>query len=206
MVLAPSNEERESATPALLLWSTAAQFLNAAKKLGTDHTPPRYLACHGIELALKAHLRGRGYSLDELRCSIGHSILGAIAEAKASGMKSPPIRVRRVLEFAHEIHVTHEFRYPHLHHPRFIATNYLIFAGAWALGAAAKSVSMAEVRRDQRTRVKTRTRMMQEAKNLMEWSRPRAPPSGNKALIALLDVLARQEAIWGLGGNEGSGN
>jgi hypothetical protein len=101
----------------MLMWTTAAQFLNAAKKLGADHIPACYLACHGIELALKAHLRGRGYSLNDLQ-KIGHSITAAVAAARASGMKSAPLRVSRVLEFAHEIHITHEYPYPHLPRPR----------------------------------------------------------------------------------------
>jgi len=149
----------------------ASQFLYAAKKLGSDHVPARYLACHGIELALKAHLPSRGYTLDQL-INIRHSIDRALASAKSTRMKQPPIRVLRILEFAEEIHFKHEYRYPHLHHPKFIESVYLIYAGAWALREATDGVLTAIPKRT-RGREALRTQMKRLATELMEWARPK---------------------------------
>ena len=177
----------------MLFWQTALQFLNASKKLGTDHLPARYLACHRIEMALKSHLRGGGYTLGQLK-GIGHSICRALAQATLTGMKKPPERVRRVLAFAEEIHSNHEYRYPHLHRPKFIGSHYLIFAGAWALGAAAPAVVRGELPRHPKERAIMKKKMLLDASDLMKWAAPKSPPSGDEILSRMMKLLAEQNA------------
>ena len=136
-----TKKEREGHTPAMLLWQTGSQFLHAARKLGTDHSPACYVACHGIELSLKSHLRARGFTLDALR-DIGHSILRAQEAATLNGMEAAPDVVNQIFKIAEDVHAAHEFRYPHLFHPTLIQCTLLIRAGGWALIAAAPAVAL----------------------------------------------------------------
>jgi len=187
-----TNQERESATPAMLLWQTASQFLHASKKLGTDYVPARYLACHGIELALKSHLRARGYRLGQL-IDIGHSIDRALRAANSTGMKQPPMRVLYTLEFAEEIHFKHEYRYPHLHRPKFIESVYLIYAGAWALREAADAVVEITLAKRSPGRGVLRTRMKGVARELAQWAGPKIIGRKRDPMLAVMSgLLAKQ--------------
>jgi len=113
----------------------------------------------------------------------GHSIRRALAQANVAGMREPPLRVRRILAFAEEIHLNHEFRYPHLHRPRFIESRYLIFAGAWVLRAAAPAVVRDTVAARALGRRELEATMRRGATQLIEWARPKAPPSGDKLML-----------------------
>jgi hypothetical protein len=81
-------------TNSLGLWTEAHQFYTASNILINSKnsdvvTPSYYLACHSIELALKAFLRGNGMSLEELKCrKIGHDLEKALAQAISSGLES----------------------------------------------------------------------------------------------------------------------
>jgi hypothetical protein len=109
-----TNEERESSTSAFMLWNCGAHFLGASQKLGTDHLPALYLACHGTELALKSHLRANGYTLSQLKHrNIRHSISELLSHGLKSGMRKPPALIRTVLDFANGVHQSHDYRYPH---------------------------------------------------------------------------------------------
>jgi hypothetical protein len=190
--LSPYDHMREASTPAFLLWTTSLHFLKASRTLSGDSLASRYLACHGIELALKSQLRSKGYSLEQLRFAIGHSIVEAMAKANATGMRAFPDKVRRILEFAHEIHVTHEYRYPHLHE-KFIAANYLIFAGAWTLRAAITAVSKDEFSDRPKGLKDIRVAMKRRADELIRWATPKTPPSGGKAIKEVLARLVTKE-------------
>ena len=76
-------DHRES-TSAFDLWRHGDRFLSAARKLGTDHLPALYLACHATELALKSHLRANGYAMSDLASrEIGHRIGVALSDLRA---------------------------------------------------------------------------------------------------------------------------
>jgi hypothetical protein len=72
-----------------------------------------------MELAVKSHLRARGYSLKHLM-GIGHSLCRALSQAASTGMAPPPDRVQRIFAFAETVHFRNEYRYPHLHKPLVI--------------------------------------------------------------------------------------
>lgn len=74
-------------TTALGLWTLAEEYFEAGKVVqvaakGRISRPAYYLYTHGIELALKAYLRGCGFTLDQLKC-MGHDIGQILAEATA---------------------------------------------------------------------------------------------------------------------------
>ena len=97
---AAKADHRES-TSAFDLRSHGDRFLSGARKLGTDHLPALYLACHATELALKSHLRANGYAMSDLASrEIGHRIGVALSLALETGMSKPPARVKAVLDFA----------------------------------------------------------------------------------------------------------
>lgn len=122
-----------------MLWSYSLQFVSAAQKLGTDHLPPLYLACHATELALKSHLRAKGYSLERLRSlEIGHKIAVAASQALETGMRKPPARIGDALAFADAVHRNHDYRYPHAG-VETVSLWYFVLAAGWALREAAPS-------------------------------------------------------------------
>jgi len=47
--------------------------------------PAYYLYCHAVELGLKAFLRGKGWTLKQLR-GLGHNLASALSEADKAGL------------------------------------------------------------------------------------------------------------------------
>jgi len=170
-----TKEEREASTSAFMLWSYGEQFLNASKKLGTPHLPALYLACHGIERAIKSHLRAKEYSLDAL-IGIRHSIAKALSHARDTGMRKPPVRIAAVLQFVEEIHRDDEYRYPHSL-VRAIEVRYFLLAGAWALRAAAPAVSRSPAS-------VSLSVMRYRSTELMQWAESQAPSRQQRQAIA----------------------
>jgi len=140
-----SKQDRETHTPALLLWNEALSFIRAAYQLAElkYRTPQLHLATHGTELALKAHLRAKKYTLKRLT-QIGHSLTDALAECNGTGMEAPPAYVLRMLKFLSEAHEDHEFRYAHLKRPPHMDRQDWIVPATWALRSAIPAVAKDE--------------------------------------------------------------
>jgi HEPN domain-containing protein len=82
------NVLRERHTSAVLMYGQAMEFLESAKRLASNDTPALFLACHGLELALKSYLRAKGAPLTKLR-AIRHSIIAALNDCVAQGLVTP---------------------------------------------------------------------------------------------------------------------
>jgi len=73
------------------LWRYGKQFIDASRVLLdstgklTVSVPAYYLLCHGIELTLKAYLRGAGRQLRDLK-GLGHDLVKCYNEAKEEGV------------------------------------------------------------------------------------------------------------------------
>ncbi|HKO21095.1 MAG TPA: MerR family transcriptional regulator [Candidatus Eisenbacteria bacterium] len=86
------NDREPSARPHLRLLQYSRRFLEAAEELarrggdGYRFPVPQYLACHSIELALKAHLSHKGASGRTLRNRVGHDLEAAL-ELSDQGVK-----------------------------------------------------------------------------------------------------------------------
>jgi hypothetical protein len=61
-----TESDHESHTAPMSMGQQAKHFLQAARKIG-DGLPATFLGCHGMELALKSHLRARGMKIEELK-------------------------------------------------------------------------------------------------------------------------------------------
>jgi len=183
-------DHRES-TSAFDLWRHGDRFLSAARKLGTDHLPALYLACHATELALKSHLRANGYAMSDLASrEIGHRIGVALSIALETGRSKPPARVKAVLDFANAVHREHHYRNPHAG-VRALPIWYFVLAAGWALREAAPAVA----RKTPGIGVAVlRTR----ARDAITWAKSRSPTaqerlSQKKMQVALAAFNARQE-------------
>lgn len=84
------------------LWSYAPQYLRAARAVpASSFNPARfYLACHALELALKAFLSTKGRSLKSMARHPGHDLAAALAEAErlrlADLVRLPPRQRREI--------------------------------------------------------------------------------------------------------------
>jgi len=79
-------------TNSMGLWTYAHQFIQAARAVANKRScwgmpvPAYYLVCHGIELALKAYLRGAGWSVNDLKRRIGHDLSRCLDEEEKQGL------------------------------------------------------------------------------------------------------------------------
>jgi hypothetical protein len=74
------------------LWNYSQEFLEASLAIsemrkGKLSISAYYLCGHSIELALKAFLRGNGFSIEQLQRKIGHDLGKALAEAIENGIE-----------------------------------------------------------------------------------------------------------------------
>lgn len=93
---APMADEAEERTTALGLLNTAGSYLDAAehlaqaidtKRLKLDYRAPvDLLLGHSVELLLKAYLRSKGWSLDDLKDKAGHDIAKLLRAARSAGL------------------------------------------------------------------------------------------------------------------------
>jgi hypothetical protein len=132
--------DREAHTDSMLVWQEACQFLGAACEIPNYRTPRLHLAAHGIELALKSHLRANGYTLEQLR-QVGHSLAKCLDHCKALGMAAPSDDDLHRLFFLSEAHVDHEWRYAHTDRPPHMEWADWIIVAEWALRAAIPAVA-----------------------------------------------------------------
>lgn len=81
----------EDRTTGMGLWTDARDMIAAARvvssepRLANSH-PAYYLVGHGLEEALKAFLRARGHTLNDLKC-IGHNLEHALGAAITNGIE-----------------------------------------------------------------------------------------------------------------------
>src|SRR5262245_29644966 len=112
-----TDQQREHHTPPMLMWNQSLSFLKSAayvdagpqRERGLFDSPAQFLACHGLELALKSYLRAKGYGLRKLRRKVSHSLIEALDRCISKGLDKPPQDVAHILEFADEAHTLHEF-------------------------------------------------------------------------------------------------
>jgi hypothetical protein len=91
--MTPTSVTDDERTTAVGLFNTAqsywrsAEHLNAAKiKVSHPQAPLVFLFCHAIELYLKAFLRNKAHTLNELR-KWGHNVANLAEAAKLDGLK-----------------------------------------------------------------------------------------------------------------------
>ena len=81
--------------PSKLFWSAAEDFLTAAQKTKSDdpwglghesRSVTFYLAGHALELVLKAFLRAKGFSIDDLKNKFGHDLEKLLNQAEAQDL------------------------------------------------------------------------------------------------------------------------
>jgi hypothetical protein len=98
------------------LWSYASQYQQAARAVSASpfNVARFYLACHALELALKAFLSTKGLSLERMARRPGHDLATALAEAErlrlADVVRLPPLQrkeVRRARYYGEKV-----FEYP----------------------------------------------------------------------------------------------
>jgi hypothetical protein len=146
-----SAAAREASTPPLLLWNEALRFAAGAGVLSAAGRAPHeplyyrcqalYLACHGIELALKSHLRAKEFSLRRL-INIGHSLTKALERSIGTGMEPPPAEILHRIRFLSAAHEEHVFRYAHLHRPPHMDRADWIVVTTWSLRTAIPAVAL----------------------------------------------------------------
>lgn len=98
------------------LWAYASQYLRAARAVPpAPFNPARfYLACHALELTLKAFLSLKGRSLESMTWKPGHDLAAALSEAErlhlADIVRLPP---RQRKEIRHSRYYAEKvFEYP----------------------------------------------------------------------------------------------
>jgi hypothetical protein len=93
----------------------AEEYLRAAQKLdqtnnGLASSPQYYLACHSIELILKAFILVSGGTEKELR-KIGHDLQKACERATELGLRPNDKRTGQIVSILAPYHLDHGFRY-----------------------------------------------------------------------------------------------
>jgi hypothetical protein len=132
---------RDAHTDAMLMWQESCEFVAAACDTPWYRTPRLHLAAHGVELALKSHLRARGYSIAQL-INIGHSLVKCLAHCEQLGLSmSEDKDVLGCFQFMSEAHANHEWRYGHKDHPPHMEYEEWSVVARWALGAAIPAVA-----------------------------------------------------------------
>jgi len=140
-------DDESRRTAALALWRYAHDYMRAAETLGASNR----VACHesqalyhlgaqGIEFALKSYLRAKGVTPEELSARVGHSLLDALQEALARGLRPPPVEVLRAIQMIAPHHRDDQFRYLAAHYGEYPDLAPLLSAGAWILAQIAADV------------------------------------------------------------------
>jgi hypothetical protein len=111
----PARPKRTAVDIARSFLTDAEAFLLAARTLegsGKVETsaPKYYLACHSIELILKAYILTHGGKESQLR-EIGHDLTEAWSRATKRGFKPNDERTETLIEMLAPYHLEHRFRY-----------------------------------------------------------------------------------------------
>ena len=106
-------------TSSMGLWTYAKDYSDAgytvisAMPRALAPTPAYYLCCHAIELALKAYLRGKRASINELK-RIGHDLSKAYKKALNNGLEDICVLTPEevdAIELVNPIYSKKEFEY-----------------------------------------------------------------------------------------------
>ena len=137
---ASQDVSEQKRTIGLALWRYSHDYLKAAQSLcDTDRVSCQesqalyHLSAQGIEFALKAYLRIKGMSTDEIRSRIGHSLTGALDEARARGLRTPPVPVASAIRRLAPHHGPREFRHIESSVGEFPDLEPFLTAGTWIL-------------------------------------------------------------------------
>jgi hypothetical protein len=140
-----SDEVRRTAP--LALWRYSHEYLRAAHSLSSrisvrcgESQVPYHVAAQGIEFALKAFLRTRGVTMDDLRVDFGHSLPAALARSEALGLPAMPERCRVAVAAVAPCHQDAQFTYMAMPVDAFPDVAPLVDAGVWILDRIAPDV------------------------------------------------------------------
>jgi hypothetical protein len=147
-MIRPTQDYEARRTSALALWRYGHDYLKAAQVLCesdqvTCHESQAlyHLAAQGVEFSLKAFLRAQGVTSTDLTTRIGHSMLDALQEALARGLRTPPVHVVRTIQtFAPHL-LNDQFRYLPAEHGELPELAPLLEAGLWILSEVAEKAA-----------------------------------------------------------------
>jgi HEPN domain-containing protein len=111
----PARPRRTPVEIARSFLTDAEAFLLAARTLDESgkveaSAPKYYLACHSVELILKAYILTHGGKEAQLR-EIGHDLTEALSRATERGLKPKDERTETLIEMLAPYHLEHRFRY-----------------------------------------------------------------------------------------------
>lgn len=146
MISRDDHEARR--TSPLAFWRYAHDYLRVARTLCRQHRIPcaeaqvaYHAAAQGVEFALKAFLRARGVSHDELNARIGHSLAKALARSEAQGMPPVPKPWRAAVAEIAPCHQDGQFVYLAAPKGAFPDVDPVVAAGIFILDAIAPDVA-----------------------------------------------------------------
>ena len=146
MVSTTDNEERR--TSPLAFWRYGHDYLRVARTLSRQHRIPcadaqvaYHAAAQGIEFSLKAFLRARGVTIDELRTHVGRSLSKALARSEAQGLPRIPAPWRAAVAEIAFCHQDAQFVYLATPMGAFPELDPLIGAGIFVLDSIAPDVA-----------------------------------------------------------------
>jgi len=145
----PSTRSDEAKrTSPLALWRYAHDYLRAAQSLCRQHQvassesqAPYHIATEGLQFTVKAYLRAKGATMDELNGEIGHSLARALARGEANGLPEVPSHWRpAIAELAACCH-DDGFVYLGARESSMVDIGSVVDAGVWMLDRIAPEVA-----------------------------------------------------------------
>ena len=142
-----SNEETKRTAP-LAFWRYAHDYLRAAsslchanRTLCAESQVPYHMVAQGLEFALHAYLRANGVTTEELRTTVGHSLVKAMAMCQRYGMPPLPAQWQPAIQDLVKCHTDRGFEYFVAADDSFADISPLVDAGVWLLNEAAPIVA-----------------------------------------------------------------
>ena len=146
MISTTDNEARR--TSPLAFWRYGHDYLRVARTLSRQHRIPcadaqvaYHAAAQGIEFSLKAFLRARGATVEELRDDVGRSLSKALARSEAQGLARIPAPWRAAVAEIAFCHQDAQFVYLATPVGAFPELDPLIGAGIFILDSIAPDVA-----------------------------------------------------------------
>jgi hypothetical protein len=142
------NHEEAKRTAPLAFWRYAHDYLRAASSLChanrttcAESQVPYHMVAQGLEFALHAYLRAKGVTVAELRKSIGHSLVKALAMCQRYGMPPVPAKWQEAFQDLAKCHTDRAFEYFVAADDAFAEISPLVDAGVWLLNEVAPIVA-----------------------------------------------------------------
>ena len=146
MMISATDPEARRTSP-LAFWRYGHDYLRVARTLCRQHRIPctdaqvaYHAAAQGVEFALKAFLRARGVSPEDL-FAIGHSLAKALARSEARGMTPIPEPWRAAVAEIAPCHQDGQFVFLVTPDGAFPDVDPLVAAGIFVLDAIAPDVA-----------------------------------------------------------------